>query len=108
MAATLNAPLTLDPQTASKLVVRRVVFDFDNRAIITHVDMVDSNGKTLQTRSVVAEGAQVQAYIDNQESDIYSMLLAKLGVTGTVKLRAEEEELAKIAEPVAEPAVEVP
>ena len=84
MQATLTSPMTLDPQTATKLVIRRAVLDFDNRSLVIHVDMVDADGRVIQQRAVVAEGSQVQTYVGNQESSIYTRLLAKLNVTGTV------------------------
>lgn len=82
--ATLDAPLTLDPQQATKLVIRGANVDFDGRVVVINFDMVAANGTILQRRSIVADGAQVQTWITNQEATIYGRLLAKLGVTGTI------------------------
>jgi hypothetical protein len=84
MQATLDAPLTLDPQQAARLVIRGALVDCDARVVIIHFDMVDGDGKILERRTITADGAQVQTWISNQESVIYGRLLAKLGVTGTV------------------------
>jgi hypothetical protein len=84
MQATLDAPLTLDPQQATKLVIRGANVDFDGRVVLIHFDMVAANGTILQRRSIVVDGSQVQTWITNQENAIYTRLLAKLGVTGTV------------------------
>jgi hypothetical protein len=82
--ATLTSPLTLDPQTAAKLVIKRATLDFQDRTVVIHYDMLDSNGRVIERRSTIASGAQVQTYITNQESTIYTRLLAQLNVTGTV------------------------
>jgi hypothetical protein len=46
--------------------------------------LVDANGKIVDRRRLTATGAQVRAWIDNQEATIYGRLLAALGVTGTI------------------------
>lgn len=81
---TLDEPLTLDPQQATRLEIRSAQIDFDARVVIIQVDLVGANGRTLARREVTADGAQVQTWINNQESTIYQRLLAKLGVTGTI------------------------
>jgi GTP cyclohydrolase III len=82
--ATLNAPLILDPQVATKLIIRNAMIDFEGRVLVIHFDLVDADGKMLARRSVVADGSAVQTWISNQESIVYTRLLAKLGLTGSV------------------------
>lgn len=82
--ATLDAPLTLDPQQAARIKIRTAEMDLTNRVLILVYDLYDGDGKHLGRRSLVADGAQVQTYLTNQEATLYARLLAKLGVTGTV------------------------
>ena len=82
--ATLDAPLTLDPQQAITLVIRGANIDFDARVVTIHFDMVSAGGAILARRTITADGATVQTWITNQEATIYGRLLAKLGVTGTI------------------------
>lgn len=82
--ATLDSPLTLDPQQATKLVIRGVQIDLDGRDMTIHFDLVGAGNVILARRSVVATGSQVQTYISNQETNYYTRLLAKLGITGTI------------------------
>lgn len=84
MQATLDSPLTLDPLQAVTLKIVNTVIDHGARQVSITFELVDDTGKLLQRRTIVADGAQVQTWINNQEATIYSRLLAKLNVTGTV------------------------
>jgi hypothetical protein len=81
---TLDAPLTLDPKQATKLVLRRADIDFTARTVEIDYVLVDATGKTIDRKRITASGAQVQTWINNQETTIYGRLLAALGVTGTI------------------------
>lgn len=83
-AATLSAPLTLDPTTATKLVLRSAVLEFGSDVVHITFDMYDAAGKLIVRRTIVADGNQVRTWVQNQEATIYARLLAKLGVAGTV------------------------
>lgn len=82
--ATLDAPMTLDPQTAVTLKLRRFTAECDSRVIQITIVMVDDQGKIVGERTIQADGAQVNTWITNQEAVILNRLLAKLGVTGTI------------------------
>lgn len=81
---TLDTPLTLDPKQATKLVLRSAVIEFDSRALQIDYVLVDADGKVVDRRRITATGAQVRAWITNQEATILNRLLAHLGVTGTI------------------------
>lgn len=81
---TLSAPLTLNPTTATKLVVRSTTIEHGAKVISIQVDMVDADGAIVEQRTVQASGAAVATWIANQEATIVARLLAKLGVTGTI------------------------
>lgn len=82
--ATLDAPLTLDPKQATKLVVRHADIDFAARTVDIDYFLVDATGKVIDRKRITASGAAVQTWITNQETTIYNRLLASLGVTGTI------------------------
>lgn len=82
--ATLDSPLTLDPQTCAKLRLVHSTVDHVQRVVIARYDLVDSNGVVLQQRTVRLTGAAVNTWITNNENTLYTRLLAQLGVTGTV------------------------
>lgn len=82
--AVLDAPLTLNPQTATRLVLRSYVVEVGAGVIQIAFDLVDASGKVLESRRIVADGPAVQTYIANQSATIVARLLAKLGLTGTV------------------------
>lgn len=82
--ATLTNPLTLNPQQATRLVIREARVDFDAREVLLRIDYVSAQNVVLETRTVVVDGAQVQTWINNQENTLYTRLLAKLGVTGNI------------------------
>lgn len=82
--ATLSAPLTLDPQQATKLRVVNTFVNHRQRTVRIEYEMVAANGTVVSTRTVSRGGAAVDTWITNQESTIYAQLLAQLGVTGTV------------------------
>jgi hypothetical protein len=82
--AVLSAPLTLDPQTCTKLVLKKTIIEHDAKAVQLHFDLVGADGKVLASRSLTATGAQVTTWINNQEAILVNRLLAVLGLTGTV------------------------
>lgn len=84
MNATLDAPLTLDPQQAITLKLRQTMVDHTERVVILYFDLIDGGGNVVAQRRLTADGAQVQAWITAQETTIYQRLLSKLGVTGTI------------------------
>jgi hypothetical protein len=81
---TLDAPLTLDPKQATRLVIRYWHVEPDAGVVQVGYDLFDASGKLLERRAITADGAQVQTWIANNTNTIYTRLLAKLGVTGTV------------------------
>ncbi len=82
--ATLTVPLPVNPQTATKLVLRTATIDFQTKTVGLAFDLVDATGVSLDRRVVHAGGAQVQAWITNQESTLVNRLLTQLGLSGTV------------------------
>jgi hypothetical protein len=84
MKATLDTPLTLDPQQAVDVDIVSTQIDHKARVLIVTFDLLDSNGNAIARRTATAGGAQVQTWIGNQETTIYQRLLAKLGLTGTI------------------------
>ena len=84
MKATLDAPLTINPSTATQAVIHSVLIDFQGRELRVNVELLDASGNTVDRRTITRSGAQAQTYISNQESTFYAQLLAALGVTGTV------------------------
>lgn len=81
---TLDAPLTLDPTQATRIVLRGARLNFSNNSIDVVVEFVDASGNIRETRVIPADGAQVATYVGNQANTILTRLLAKLGVTGTI------------------------
>jgi hypothetical protein len=81
---TLDAPLTLDPKQATKLVLRHAVLEFGPDVVQIAFDLVDATGKVIDRRSITADGAAVATWVNNQEATICARLMAKLGVTGVV------------------------
>jgi hypothetical protein len=74
--ATLDAPLTLDPQTVTVLRLRHATLDFDRMVVQITVDMVDAGGVVREVRVVEADGAAVATYVGNQATTILTRLLA--------------------------------
>lgn len=82
--ATLDAPLTLDSKQATKLRFVDATIDFVGRSVVAKYDMVGTNGAVMAQRYLRITGPQVQTWITNQETTLYTRLLVQLGVTGTV------------------------
>ncbi len=82
--ATLDAPLTLDPQQATTLTIVAATLEFGSKQMQIHYELRAANGGLLEKRTITADGVAVQTYVGNQEAILYTRLLAKLGVSGTV------------------------
>lgn len=82
--ATLDAPLDLDPRQAAKVIIRNWHVEPDEGVVQISYDLVAQDGTLLDRRIATADGAQVRTWIANNTNTIYTRLLAKLGVTGTV------------------------
>jgi hypothetical protein len=81
---TLDAPLTMDPSQAVRLVLRSSEIDFEALTMRLTVDFVAADNRILARRVITVDGPAVQTYIANQKTTIATRLMAKLGVTGTV------------------------
>ena len=82
--ANLNSPLVLNPAQAVTLRLERTTIDHNARVVHIHVSLLSSEGALLESRTIQADGAQIQTWITNQENLILTRLLARLGVTGTI------------------------
>lgn len=80
----LDVPFTLDPAQATRFVLQHATLDFVGNRMQVTVNAVNSSGTILQTKTVLASGAAVTTYLNNQASTILTRLLAQLGVTGTI------------------------
>lgn len=84
MKATLSAPLTLNPQQATELVVTRALLNFESRTVAIDFELRDVGGAVVSRRSIEVSTNAVKNWLTNQETTIYNALLTKLGITGTV------------------------
>ena len=81
---TLDAPLTLNPLAATRIVLRHSVIEHGPNVVQVAFDLVDANGAVLEQRRLTLTGAAIQTWIANQESTLLTRLLNRLGVTGTI------------------------
>ena len=84
MQATLSAPLTLNPAQATALIIERFAAEPDAGVLTVTFRLVDASGNMLDRRTITANTPAVQIWITNQTTTIYSALLTRLGLTGTV------------------------
>ena len=82
--ATQDAPLTLDPTQATKLRIKSFTAECDSRAVSIVVHYLDAGDQIVAEKTIQVDGAQVNTWMTAQETTIYTRLLAKLGVTGTI------------------------
>lgn len=84
--ANLTAPITLDPTQASSIKLQSVRFDYTStpHQLFLLFAYLDGVGNVVNTREVVASDAAVQTYMANQETNILTRLMARLGLTGTI------------------------
>lgn len=80
-----DTPVAVNPQQAAGLVITSATIVFGNKSIHVHYNMVDADGVIIAQKTRLLDSPQVQTWIGNQEETIYTRLLAKEGLTGTVE-----------------------
>lgn len=74
----------INPTTAPEAVLRSTKVDNVSGTIAVTVDYVATDGTVLSSSVLKMDSAAVKTWIANHEATILSMVLTRLGVSGTV------------------------
>jgi hypothetical protein len=83
-SATLDSPITVDPRTGNKVFIRRISVDNLGNAIAVTAELRDASDVVILVKDFAFRSAGVTAWIRGIEPDALALVLADLGVTGTV------------------------
>lgn len=82
--ATLDSPITVDPRTGNKVHIRSISVDALGNAIGVTAELRDPGGVVILVKDFSFRSAGVTAWIRGIEPDALALVLADLGVTGTI------------------------
>ncbi len=79
----LDSQITSDPRTSQKVRLIHTVLDHMSNIAVVHFALVGPDGNDVAVRSERFTGPAVQAWVEGREDNIVSLVLGRLGVTGT-------------------------
>ena len=82
--ATLDTPITVDPRTGNKVYVRTTKVDHLGNAVGITAELRNASGAVILVKDFSFRSAGVTAWIRSIEPDALALVLADLGVTGTI------------------------
>ena len=82
--ATLTNPVTVDPRTGNEVHIRTTQVDHHGNAVGITAELRDASGNVLLVKDFQFRSAGVTSWIRSIEPDELALVLAEMGLTGTI------------------------
>jgi hypothetical protein len=82
--ALLSAPLPVNPEQATRIVLRSSLLEHGANAMLVTFDLVNASGAVVESRALTLSGAAITTWFATNEPILVQRLLTRLGLSGTI------------------------